>query len=141
MMTGTRIDLSLADLEANDPRGQSRGNTRRFRCPLDTCDGATYRGPAQPLAVNMTTGAWMCHRCGSSGLLTDDRTHRPADHRARMGRAMAKATRPRPVATAVAVVPSGNSKPTECEPSMQDIMLRAKCFSRAGSQMLFKAAN
>ena len=99
MTTGTRIDLSLADLEANDPRGQSRGNTRRFRCPLDACDGATYRGPAQPLAVNMTTGAWMCHRCGSSGLLTDYRTHRPADQRARWGRALAKATRPRPVAT------------------------------------------
>ena len=99
MTTGTRIDLSLADLEANDPRGQSRGNTRRFRCPLDACDGATYRGPAQPLAVDMTTGAWMCHRCGSSGLLTDYRTHRPADHRARMGRALARATRPRPVAT------------------------------------------
>ena len=99
MTTGTRIDLSLADLEANDPWGQSRGNTRRFRCPLDACDGATYRGPAQPLAVDMTTGAWMCHRCGSSGLLTDYRTHRPADHRARMGRALARATRPRPVAT------------------------------------------
>jgi Toprim-like len=97
MTTGTRIDLSLADLEANDPRGQSRGNTRRFRCPLDVCDGATYRGPAQPLAVDMTTGAWMCHRCGSSGLLTDYRTHRPADHRARMSRALARATRPRPV--------------------------------------------
>jgi len=97
MTTGTRINLSLADLEANDPRGQSRGNTRRFRCPLDVCDGATYRGPAQPLAVDMTTGAWMCHRCGSSGLLTDYRTHRPADHRARMSRALARATRPRPV--------------------------------------------
>ena len=99
MTTGTRIHLSLADLEANDPRGQSRGNTRRFRCPLDACDGATYRGPAQPLAVNMTTGAWMCHRCGSSGLLTEYWTHRPADRRARMGRAMARATRPRPVET------------------------------------------
>ena len=99
MTTGTRINLSLADLEANDPRGQSRGNTRRFRCPLDACDGATYRGPAQPLAVNMTTGAWMCHRCNSSGLLTDFRTPRPADPRARMGRDMARATRPRPVAT------------------------------------------
>jgi Toprim-like len=97
MTTGTRINLSLADIEANDPRGQSRGNTRRFRCPLDVCDGATYRGPAQPLAVDMTTGAWMCHRCGSSGLLMDYRTHRPADHRARMGRALARATRPRPV--------------------------------------------
>ena len=99
MTTGTRIDLSLADLEANDPRGQSRGNTRRFRCPLDACDGATYRGPAQPLAVNMTTGAWMCHRCNSSGLLTDFRPPRPADRRAGMGRAMARATRPRPVET------------------------------------------
>lgn len=99
MTTETRIHLSLADLEANDPRGQSRGNTRRFRCPLDACDGATYRGPAQPLAVNMTTGAWMCHRCGSSGLLTEYWTHRPADPRARMGRAMARATRPRPVET------------------------------------------
>ena len=99
MTTGTRIDLSLADLEANDPRGQSRGNARRFRCPLDACDGATYRGPAQPLAVDMTTGAWMCHRCGSSGLLTDYRTHRPADQRARWGRALARATRLRPVAT------------------------------------------
>ncbi|NBT27298.1 MAG: hypothetical protein EBT09_12295, partial [Actinobacteria bacterium] len=97
MTTGTRINLSLAELEANDPRGQARGNTRRFRCPLDACDGSTYRGPAQPLAVDMTTGAWMCHRCGSSGLLMDYRTHRPADHRARMGRALARATRPRPV--------------------------------------------
>ena len=82
MMTGTRIDLSLADLERGDPRARSGGRERRFRCPLDACDGATYRGPAQPLVVDMTTGAWMCHRCNSSGLLTDFRTHRPADPRA-----------------------------------------------------------
>ena len=99
MMTGTRIDLSLADLERGDPRARSGGRERRFRCPLDACDGATYRGPAQPLVVDRTTGAWMCHRCNSSGLLTDFRTHRPADPRARMGRDMARATRPRPVAT------------------------------------------
>jgi hypothetical protein len=99
MTTGMRIDLSLAELEANDPRGQARGNTRRFRCPLDACDGKTYRGPAQPLAVNITTGAWMCHRCQSKGLLTEYRTHRPDDRRARIGRALSKATRLRPVTT------------------------------------------
>ena len=99
IVMGARIDLSLADLERGDPRARSGGRERRFRCPLDACNGATYRGPAQPLVVDMTTGTWMCHRCNSSGLLTDFRTHRPADHRARVGRAMAKATRPRPMET------------------------------------------
>ena len=102
MTTGTRIDLSLADLERNDPRARSTGNQRRFRCPLDACDGATYHGSAQPLAVNMTTGAWICHRCASHGLLTDYRTHGTSSKRDRMYRAIDTATRLRPVTPPVA---------------------------------------
>ena len=67
--------LSLAELEAFDP-GSGSGDERRHLCPL--C-GPDHRQDAahRALAVNVATGAWLCHRCGASGLLAEHQTHRP----------------------------------------------------------------
>src|SRR5215208_1014933 len=68
-MPELRPVLSLAELEAHDPRATSHGTERRFRCPR--CQG---RG--RHLAANVETGAWHCHRCGASGKLREFWTER-----------------------------------------------------------------
>lgn len=69
-MTTDRQDLSLADLEAHDPRPSGHGAERRFLCPLPTC-ADHQRGEHKNLAANVETGAWRCCRCGASGKLTE----------------------------------------------------------------------
>lgn len=75
------IALSLAELEAYDPRAPRRRGERRFLCPL--CgDGKSRDAAHRSLALNTSTGAWVCHRCSARGLLKENQTTRPALSRA-----------------------------------------------------------
>lgn len=68
--------LSLANLEAFDPRAKAGRPNRRFLCPF--CHGDRKQDDAHRcLSVNVNTGAWVCPRCNSKGLLMEYRTHRP----------------------------------------------------------------
>lgn len=83
--------LSLANLEANDPRAPRGGRERRFLCPF--CGSDKPRDAAhRSLAVNTSTGAWTCHRCGAKGLLREHHTStQPLPRRARTRAAMGRA--------------------------------------------------
>jgi Toprim-like len=83
--------LSITDLEANDPRAPRGRRERRFLCPL--CGKDKPRDPAhRSLAVNTSTGAWVCHRCGEKGLLKEQRTNvKPLTRQARTRAAMDRA--------------------------------------------------
>lgn len=62
--------LSLAELETFDPSARRSGTERRFLCPL--CHGNRPRDAAhRTLGANVQTGAFRCHRCAVSGLLTE----------------------------------------------------------------------
>lgn len=66
--------LSLADLESNDPKARRGGREHRFLCPL--CGDGKPRDTAhRSLAVNTSSGAWLCHRCGECGLLKEHWTN------------------------------------------------------------------
>ncbi len=63
-----RRALTMAELEFHDPRSPSGRRQRRFLCPL--CGYDKPRDSAhRSLSLNTDTGAWICHRCGESGLL------------------------------------------------------------------------
>ena len=72
MLTNT-LKLTLADLEAHDPKG-GRGpeHGRRWRCPV-------CRATERSLSVNTATGAYNCKRasCGAVGKLADFHDHAP----------------------------------------------------------------
>ncbi|MDP8909301.1 MAG: hypothetical protein M3N47_09350, partial [Chloroflexota bacterium] len=62
-----RPTLTLADLEAHAPHATARGAERRFLCPLPACRDKQRGVRHRSLAVNVDSGAWMCHRCQASG--------------------------------------------------------------------------
>lgn len=63
-----RCALTLTELEFHDPRSPRGRRQRRFLCPL--CGYDKPRDSAhRSLSLNTDTGAWICHRCGESGLL------------------------------------------------------------------------
>jgi transcription elongation factor Elf1 len=64
--------LSLAKLETFDPEGRKGGKQWRFCCPLCGCKKPVNAGH-RSVAVNSETGAYLCHRCGASGLLVEYR--------------------------------------------------------------------
>ena len=69
--------LSLADLEACDPRHPRRQGETDCCCPL--CgDGKGADAAHRCFSYNGQTGAWKCHRCGEAGLLTDFQQREPA---------------------------------------------------------------
>ncbi len=61
---------SLEDLERHDPSSPRSGACeRRFLCPLPPCadhQQASHRS----LSVNVSSGAWYCHRCRAGGVLS-----------------------------------------------------------------------
>lgn len=72
--------LSLAELEAFDPRAPKKDPERDYCCPL--CGHVKRKDAAHRcLSVNTRTGAWKCHRCGASGLLAEFHTERKAPSR------------------------------------------------------------
>lgn len=74
-------NVSLADLEAFDPRSPAGTRERRFCCPLRACAGKPRDAAHRTLSVNVQTGAWHCFRCDARGVL---REHwRPAGERTR----------------------------------------------------------
>lgn len=85
-MSGTA--LSLAELEAFDPQAPDRDRKeRRFLCPLADCLGKPRTDAHRCLSLNKETGAWKCHRCQETGILTDYR--KPAVPPSRRDRARA----------------------------------------------------
>lgn len=67
---------SLADLERFDNRAPARGRERRFLC-LSCGDDKPRDAAHRSLAVNTDTGAYVCHRCGLKGKLSDFFEERP----------------------------------------------------------------
>ncbi len=62
--------MSLAELESYDAEAKRSGVNRRFCC--EDCGGNKPRDDAhRTLCVNTDTGAYICHRCGKKGLLTE----------------------------------------------------------------------
>ena len=79
-MTTLPATLSLSELEALDP-GSGNGSERRYLCPL--CGPAHRQDAAhRSLAVNLSSGAYLCHRCGAAGLLAEHQTEHPRPVRA-----------------------------------------------------------
>ena len=67
-----KTKLSLADLEAFDPRPQIKGREQRFLCPLPgLCQDKKRDNAHRALSVNLDTGAWRCWRCGEVGLILE----------------------------------------------------------------------
>lgn len=62
--------LSLAELEANDPRAPQRERERRFLC-IYCGDGKPQDAAHRSLTANMESGAWNCKRCGATGKLRE----------------------------------------------------------------------
>lgn len=81
--------VSLAILEAHDPYAPTAGSERRFLCPFPECVGHQDARRHRSLAIRIETGAWHCHRCKASGLLTErwtpttSREHLPRRERTR----------------------------------------------------------
>src|SRR5215212_2130620 len=71
LAANARPVLSLAEIEANDPGTSPHGTERRFLCPLPACADHRQPGQHRSLAVNVETGAWVCHRCGAAGKLIE----------------------------------------------------------------------
>ena len=69
-MIGSEV-LSLAELEAFDPRATGHGTERDFLCPLVACGGKQRGSQHRSLSANVETGAWKCHRCGATGKLRE----------------------------------------------------------------------
>jgi hypothetical protein len=92
--------LSLREIEAHPHQVAGRGDGwRSYHCPMPACAD----GGRPSLRVNMATGGYKCHRCGTTGLLAEWRDDdRPSDARARGHRALARATRAPPPAMAPA---------------------------------------
>lgn len=62
--------LSLADLESFDSSSPSGKTERRFCCPLCGQDKSKDQAH-RSLAVNTSTGKWLCHRCQEAGKLKE----------------------------------------------------------------------
>jgi len=88
--------LRLVDLQLAGPIWGS-GRERRAICPFCGDDHRHDQAHAS-LALNVETGAWVCHRCGGHGRLGDDKQHhdRDVDEGAPRRR---RRRRPRPPAT------------------------------------------
>jgi hypothetical protein len=78
--------LSLADLEAYDPRPSNRGRERRYLC-LFCGDGKPKNAGHRSLSLNSESGAFYCYRCKASGKLRDYWTERPQQSRRERTRA------------------------------------------------------
>ncbi len=62
--------MSLAELESYDAGAKRSGVNRRFCC--EDCGGNKPRDDAhRTMCVNTDSGAYLCHRCGKKGLLTE----------------------------------------------------------------------
>lgn len=98
--------LSLAEVEAYDPRAKKTGQRLRARCPLH---GGDHQ---QSFSADLATGAYYCHACGAKGKLADYWTERPRErprrderlvlHRGRQDAPPASLQAPRPVTAAAA---------------------------------------
>lgn len=91
-MTPLSPQLSERDLADFDPGG---GRGGRWLCPL--C-GPEHRQDAahRSLSVERSSGAWLCHRCGASGLLLEHQTRRLAREDLEWEQLLARQPRPEP---------------------------------------------
>ncbi len=65
--------LSLTELESFDASAKRHGNERRFLCPI--CGNSKPRDDEhRSLALNTSTGAYICHRCKEKGLIKENWT-------------------------------------------------------------------
>jgi hypothetical protein len=69
MMTTNEV-LSLADLESYDPHAKKHGSEWRLLC-VKCGDGKPRDTAHRSLALNIDTGAYLCHRCGVKGVIRE----------------------------------------------------------------------
>jgi hypothetical protein len=69
-MTTTNEVLSLADLESYDPHAKKSGSEWRLLC-VKCGDGKPRDTAHRALALNIDTGAYLCHRCGVKGVIRE----------------------------------------------------------------------
>ncbi|MGI8914260.1 MAG: toprim domain-containing protein [Chloroflexota bacterium] len=91
--------LSLADVEAYDPRTRRTAQRLRARCPLH---GGDHQ---QSFSADLETGAYCCHACGAKGKLADYWTDRPRERPRRDERLVLHRKPPEAAPPAVAVLP------------------------------------
>lgn len=91
--------LSLADVEAYDPRTRRTAQRLRARCPLHGSDHQ------QSFSADLGTGAYCCHACGATGKLTDYWTERPRERPRRDERLVLHRSPPTPPRPPVAIPP------------------------------------
>jgi hypothetical protein len=91
--------LSLTELESFDASAKRHGNERRFLCPI--CGSSKPRDDEhRSLALNTSTGAYICHRCKEKGLIKENWT-KPAftPRKARAAAALARVFSVEPIPT------------------------------------------
>jgi Toprim-like len=103
-MIDDRPVLSLAELEAYDPRAPFRGGKeRRFCCPLPACADKRIDAAHRSLTLNVETGAWHCWRCGGAGKVQERWAMaplRPVQRRQRSAAAARRAFALKPLSSA-----------------------------------------
>jgi hypothetical protein len=120
--------LSLAELESYDAGAKRSGVNRRFCC--EDCGGNKPRDDAhRSMCVNTDSGAYLCHRCGKKGLLTEKWT-KPTftPRKVRTAAAFARVFRAEPLPTPAST--------TECpsEPMLRETLRLAKPLSNTKGQ-------
>lgn len=71
------MQITLEYLYSFDPEAHRTGAERRFCCPFDGCAGKPTDKAHRSLGVNISTGQYLCHRCGEKGMLSEMRTEQP----------------------------------------------------------------
>jgi hypothetical protein len=89
-MNTQALQIGLGELEAFDAGAPSSGTERRFCCPF--CgDGKPKDAAHRSMGINTQSGAFVCHRCHASGLLTEFWTRTPTTRQTRRKADLARA--------------------------------------------------
>jgi len=127
-MIGDRPVLSLAELEAYDPRAPFHdGKERRFCCPLPACADKRIDAAHRSLTLNVESGAWHCWRCGAAGKVQERwavRPLRPVQPRQRSAAAARRAFALRP-RSAMPSLPAAAPEPAAPSPKLSSQRLAA----------------
>lgn len=109
MITTDRPTLTLAELDAYDPRPAGAGVERRYCCPLEGCRDKPVDRAHQSLCVNVESGLYVCYRCTARSKLVERWDARPAKElrrvRARARFALAPEAQPGHAASAPLLEP------------------------------------
>ena len=128
-MIDDRPVLSLAELEAYDPRAPFRGGKeRRFCCPLPACADKHIDAAHRSLTLNVESGAWHCWRCGGAGKVQERWAAaplRPVQRRQRSAAAARRAFALKPPSAQTSPSPAAALEPPPPSPNLSSQRLTA----------------